>query len=261
MNRWDKLVSAGLLAVLLASATSQSAAAQGAVAGTVPVELELVLAVDTSASVNDDEFVLQMAGIGKAFRHPEVIEAIRAYGALGVAVTLVQWSAGHQQSQSVAWHHVYDRDSAARLARAIDVVPRAFGVNTTAIGSALKFSAGLFHGNGYAGRRRTIDVSGDGRNNAGVLVTTERDRAVAAGVTVNGLAILNGDFELKRYFRINVIGGPRAFVDFGYGVGCVSSGFGQMGPVRRRSSSNMPGMSFLRTPPNRTNLVKPTPQP
>ncbi len=178
-----------------------------------PVELELVLAVDTSASVSNDEYTLQMAGIANAFRHPEVLEAITSYGVSGVAVTVVQWSAGDQQMQSVRWHHVSDADSAERLARKIEVSPRAFGVNTTAIGSALRFSVRLFDGNGFAGRRQTIDVSGDGRNNAGLVASTERDRAVAAGVTVNGLAILNGDTELARYYRINVMGGARAFVD------------------------------------------------
>lgn len=177
------------------------------------VELELVLAVDTSASVSNDEYTLQMAGIANAFRHPEVLEAITSYGVSGIAVTVVQWSAGDQQMQSVRWHHVSDADSAERLARKIEVSPRAFGVNTTAIGSALRFSVRLFDGNGFAGRRQTIDVSGDGRNNAGLVASTERDRAVAAGVTVNGLAILNGDTELARYYRINVMGGTRAFVD------------------------------------------------
>lgn len=177
------------------------------------VELELVLAVDTSASVSNDEYVLQMVGIANAFRHPEVLDAIAFYGGAGIAVTVVQWSSGEQQIQSVRWHHVFDVESAERLARAIESSPRAFGVNTTAIGSALRFSARLFNGNGFAGRRQTIDVSGDGRNNAGLVASTERDRAVAAGITVNGLAILNGDTELERYYRINVIGGPRAFVD------------------------------------------------
>ncbi len=178
-----------------------------------PVELELVLAVDTSASVSNDEYVLQMVGIADAFRHPEVLEAIMSYGASGIAVTLVQWSAGDQQAQSIGWHHVSGIGSAERLARAIEGSPRAFGVNTTAIGSALRFSVRLFSGNGFAGRRQTVDVSGDGRNNAGLVASTERDRAVAAGVTVNGLAILNGDLELERYYRINVMGGPRSFVD------------------------------------------------
>lgn len=199
-----------LCTVMCASAVL--ALARGAGAQT-PVELELVLAVDTSASVSNDEYVLQMVGIADAFRHPEVLDAIAFYGAAGIAVSVVQWSAGDQQIQSVGWHHVTDTGSAERLARGIEASPRAFGVNTTAIGSALRFSVRLFDGNGFAGRRQTIDVSGDGRNNAGLVASTERDRAVAAGVTVNGLAILNGDTELERYYKINVIGGPRAFVD------------------------------------------------
>ena len=172
-----------------------------------------MLAVDTSASVSNHEFELQMGGIANAFRHPEVITAIESYGGRGIAVTLVQWSSGDQQAQTVPWHHVYDRFSADELATVIGRTRRMFGVNTTAIGSALRFSARLFSGNGFEGRRRTIDVSGDGRSNAGLIASTERDRAVADGIVVNGLAILNGDNTLKRYYRINVIGGPGAFVD------------------------------------------------
>ena len=213
MTRWVNRFVGATLGLALGGLVPWGAVAQTADVGTVAVELELVLAVDTSASVSNDEFELQMGGIANAFRHPEVLAAIASYGGIGIAVTLVQWSAGDQQSQSVGWHHVYDPATAERLARSIETAPRAFGVNTTAIGSALRFSARLFAGNGFAGRRQTIDVSGDGRNNSGLVASTERDRAVAAGVTVNGLAILNGDTELKRYYRINVIGGPRAFVD------------------------------------------------
>ena len=202
-----------LLALVLVPGAALGMLAQSERAAAAPVELELVLAVDTSASVSNQEYDLQMGGIANAFRDAEVLEAIAAYGVIGIAVTLVQWSSGDQQAQSVGWHHVNDRASAERLARAIERTPRAFGVNTTSIGSALNFSVRLFEGNGFESRRRTIDVSGDGRNNAGLVAATERDRAVAAGVTVNALVILNGDMTLERYFRINVIGGPRAFVD------------------------------------------------
>lgn len=187
--------------------------AQTDVALSRDVEVELVLAVDTSASVSNEEFELQMVGIANAFRHPEVITAIESYGGRGIAVTLVQWSSGHQQVQTVPWHHVHDRFTAGALAAVIAGSRRMFGINTTAIGSALRFSARLFANNGYDGRRQTIDVSGDGRSNAGLIAATERDRVVAAGIIVNGLAILNGDNTLRRYYEINVIGGRGSFVD------------------------------------------------
>lgn len=182
-------------------------------AAAVEVELELVLAVDTSASVDNWEFRLQMGGLASAFRHPEVIAAIEAHGERGIAVTLVQWSSGSEQAQTVPWHHVHDAASAARFAGAVERTARVFAVSTTAIGSVLRYCARLFPLNRFRGRRMTIDVSGDGRSNAGLVPTTERDRAVAAGVTINGLAILNGDPGLERYFRLNVIGGPAAFVE------------------------------------------------
>lgn len=207
MTRWGARIVRAACAAALAWGAPQAAVAEAA------VELELILAVDVSASVSNDEYGLQMGGIASAFRHPEVLAAIKGVGAGGIAVTLVQWSAGYQQQQTVPWHHVADGDSAERLAQAIEAAPRAFGVNTTAIGSALKFCAALFADNQYVGRRLTIDVSGDGTNNSGMGVSTMRDQVVATGITVNGLAILNGDEDLERYYRINVIGGPRSFVD------------------------------------------------
>ncbi len=201
-----------IVATLVCSAT-KPALAQSQPGGRVEVELELVLAVDTSASVDNAEFKLQMGGIADAFRHPEVVAAIAAHGQRGIAVTLVQWSAGDQQAQSVGWHHIFDVAGAAALARAIEAAPRLFAINTTAIGSALRYCARLFAGNRFSGRRWTIDVSGDGRSNAGLSPRAERDRAVSQGITINGLTILNGHLELERYYRVNVIGGPQAFVE------------------------------------------------
>lgn len=201
------------LVATLVCGVAKPALSQSQSGARVEVELELVLAVDTSASVDNVEFKLQMTGIADAFRHPEVIAAIAANGGRGIAVTLVQWSAGDQQAQSVGWRHVFDVASATALARAIAAAPRLFAVNTTAIGSALRYCARLFAGNRFSGRRWTIDVSGDGSSNAGLRPRAERDRAVSQGITINGLTILNGHLELERYYRVNVIGGPQAFVE------------------------------------------------
>jgi hypothetical protein len=57
-----------------------------------------------------------------------------------------------------------------------------------------------------------IDISGDGANNDGRPVTEARDAAVAAGVTINGLPIIEVEPNLEQYYRDNVIGGPDAFV-------------------------------------------------
>ncbi len=184
----------------------------GVAAADLPVDLELVLAIDTSSSVDRKEFKLQVGGYAQAFRDPAVVEAIKALGGQGIAVTVVQWSAHEQQVQSVGWTHIRDRAGAAAFADAIERQPRSFRTSGTALGTAIAYTAGLFRGNGFAGKRRAIDISADERANEGTDPTKTRDRAVAAGITVNGLAILSNSIGLERYFWKSVIGGPDAFV-------------------------------------------------
>jgi len=182
-----------------------------AVAQERPVDLELVLAVDASASVSGEEFDLQIRGLAEAFRHRSVVQAIRAAGDLGLAVALVQWADYRQHALSVDWAVVRDAASARQFAKQLDGVRRSVAGNT-AIGSALEFAILQLEGNGFVGRRKVIDVSGDGPNNQGSAAWLVRDLAVARGITVNGLAILNEDPTLDRYYLTNVIGGPGAFV-------------------------------------------------
>lgn len=179
----------------------------------VPVELELVLAVDTSASVDFNEYTLQLEGIASTFRHPEVIAAIESLGGAGIAVALVQWSERGRSDLSVPFHHVTDGRSAKAFGFLVSLVPRRSKSGFTAIGSAIHFALGLFDSSGYAGRRRIIDISGDGRSNAAPFPEPLRDAAVAQGVTINGLAILTDDKGLVDYYRASVIGGRDAFVE------------------------------------------------
>ncbi len=176
-----------------------------------PVDLELVLAVDASASVSDAEFELQVRGLAEAFRHRSVGQAIRAIGDLGLAVALVQWADYHQHAVSVDWTVVRDAAGARQFAKRIERVIRSVG-GGTAIGGALEFAILQLEGNGFVGRRKVVDVSGDGRSNQGSAACLVRDLAVAQGITVNGLAILNEEPTLDRYYVTNVIGGPGAFV-------------------------------------------------
>ena len=176
----------------------------------VSVELELVLAVDTSASVDSRQFDLQMTGLAEAFRDPRVIAAVRRSG--GIAVTLVQWGGPGSQAVSVAWAHLFDADSAAGFAAAVAGSRRRFLIEETAIAPLLYFATGLFDDNGFDGRRRVIDVSGDGPSNTGVHPGIMRDWVVATGITVNGLAILDEHAVVDRHYRDHVIGGPGAFV-------------------------------------------------
>ena len=176
-----------------------------------PVDLELVLAVDASASVSDEEFNLQVRGLAEAFRHRSVNQAIRAAGDLGLAVALIQWADYDQHALSVDWTVVRDAASARQFAKQVDGVRRTVYGNT-ALGVALEFAILQLEGNGFVGRRKVIDVSGDGPSNQGSAAWLVRNFAVARGITVNGLAILNEVPTLDRYYFTNVIGGPGAFV-------------------------------------------------
>jgi hypothetical protein len=176
------------------------------------VDLELVLALDASLSVDDEEFALQLHGLAEAFRNEAVVAAIRAAGDHGIAVLLLQWSDRAQQSVAVDWTAVRDAAGARALADKIARAPRAYSGAGTAIGRALETAIPLFRSNGFEGDRRVIDLSGDGIDNRGPLPPEIRDAAVAAGITVNALAILNEDPYLDAYYQRNVIGGTGAFV-------------------------------------------------
>lgn len=177
-----------------------------------PVDLELVLAVDASSSVSADEFDLQIKGLAKAFRNPGVLEAVQAGGDLGIAVSLMQWSDNRKQIRAIGWTPVRDESTILALADAIEATPRYLIGGGTAIGGAIQFAVRQFEDNGFDGRRRVIDISGDGRTNQGSQPSKERDRAVALGITINGLTILNEDPTIDTYYFRNVIGGTGAFV-------------------------------------------------
>ena len=176
------------------------------------VQLELILAVDASLSVSDEEFALQLQGLADAFRNEAVVAAIRAAGDHGIAVMLLQWSDRAQQAVSVDWTLVRDTGSASAFAQLVARAPRAYDGAGTAIGRALETSIPMFQANGFEGDRRVIDLSGDGIDNRGPLPGQMRDIAVALGIVVNGLAILNEDRYLDLYYEKNVIGGTGAFV-------------------------------------------------
>jgi hypothetical protein len=174
------------------------------------VELQLVLAIDASGSVDAREFDLQLGGIAAAFRDPAVVRAIEATNG-GIVVTLMQWSDPGHQVVAVPWMLVSDAAAAAQFAARLLAAGRLIH-GETAIAPALLFAQGLIEESALAARRRAVDVSGDGASNWGRDPDAARDRLVAAGTTVNGLAIINEQPELERYYRDHVIGGPAAFV-------------------------------------------------
>lgn len=195
------------LAVLIFAIAFRGAAAADA----KPIDLELVLAVDNSLSVNAREFALQINGIADAFRHPDVVAAILSHE--GIAVSLILWSNHEQQKTGVGWSHLHNAASVAEFASKVADVARIDVSGGTGIGSAMAYALRLFGKNGFDGERRVIDVSGDGQNNMGVVPSTIRDQAVALGITINGLAILDEEPRLDRYYLANVIGGPGAFLE------------------------------------------------
>lgn len=199
---------AGLVLALALLAGPDDAAAQGR----QPVDLELLLAVDTSSSVAPDEFDLQMRGLAEAFRHPEVQAALRAAGDRGVAVALMQWSDNRKQTMAIDWQVLTHAASAEAFAQEIDNTPRFLIGGGTAIGGALQFALRQIETNRFEGVRKVIDVSGDGRTNQGITPGQIRDLVVAAGITINGLAILNEDSLVDRHYLAHVIGGTGAFV-------------------------------------------------
>ena len=186
----------------------------------LPVDLELVLAVDTSRSIDHYEAQLQRDGYVAALMDPKVISAIQS-GVFGrIAVTYMEWSGLGHGSVTVDWAPISDAPSAAAFARSLAERPLTSG-RRTSISHAITAAMAQFADNGFEGIRRVIDISGDGPNNQGVLVTAARDLAVADGITINGLPIVNdrpSPFgwpnlpELDLYFENCVIGGPASFI-------------------------------------------------
>ena len=177
-----------------------------------PVDLQLVLAVDASGSVDQIRFELQKRGYMAAFRHARVLQAIRSGPHQAIAVTMMQWTGPMLQVQVVGWTLVGDQQTAAAFATAIERVPRQLFSGGTSISGAIDHAMTLFPRNPYRGGRRVVDISGDGSNNRGRSVNLARDEAVAAGIGINGLPILALEPGLDQYYQHNVIGGPGAFV-------------------------------------------------
>lgn len=174
-----------------------------------PVDLALVLAVDVSASVDYAEFALMMGGLAAAFRTADIQAAARAGPRGAVAVAVLLWS--DAQEVAVPWTRIDGAAAGEALAGALDAAPRQPHARSTALGEALAAALGLLARCPALASRTAIDVSGDGPNNRGRTPGAVRDLAVAAGVTVNGLAVLNEEPELLEHYEAEVIGGAGCF--------------------------------------------------
>lgn len=183
------------------------------------VDLELVLAVDVSGSMDLDEQALQREGYAQAIKSQEVVAAIRSGFRRRIALTYVEWGGPPSQTVAIPWRVIEDQASADAFSAAVAAIPptRVWG---TSISASLDFTSKLFDDNGFEAPRRVIDISGDGPNNTGAPVEPARDRVLAQGIVINGLPILikpsMGRFDynegLDNYYRDCVIGGPGSFM-------------------------------------------------
>jgi len=187
--------------------------AERAVAQTV--DLELVLAVDASGSVDDTEFALQLGGIAQGFRDPAVQDAV-SRGAEGrIAVNLIAWAEHGMPKSETGWHQISDRRSAEQFAATVERFFRDQN-GATGLGEGIAAAVRSINQNGSEAPRRVIDVSGDGRETPAreyvVLLPQARAMALAHGIVVNGLAISNAEEDLAAYYRSDLQAGPGSFV-------------------------------------------------
>jgi hypothetical protein len=187
------------------------------------VDLLLVLAADVSRSVDSGKFQLQRDGYAAAISDPHVLEAINSGRNGRIGLTFVEWSGSGSQRVLIDWTGIGNAEEAKGFGDRLLEAPRSFA-DRTSISAAIDFSMGQLAKAPFESERRTIDISGDGTNNAGRDVTLARDEALAQGVTINGLVILsetplawnpdhtNPQGGLDNYYRSHVVGGTGAFV-------------------------------------------------
>jgi hypothetical protein len=253
MRRWlyrVLLIVAGLFAVALGLAPSVRAAEK--------VDLLLVLASDVSRSVDAEKFKLQREGYAAAISDKRVLDAITAGRNKRIAVLFLEWSGNGNQKVVIDWTPIDGPKAAQEFGDRLIELPRAFA-DRTSISGGIDFAVAQFPRAPFSAERHTIDVSGDGTNNAGRDVAQARDEALALGITINGLVILsdrplpwnpehtNPPGGLANYYRVNVTGGPGSFVmeakDFGsFGQAIVKKMIAEI------ADATTPGVPALRQP-------------
>jgi hypothetical protein len=206
-------IGCGILALALVWATALRASAEA-------VDLELILAVDVSGSIDEVEAGLQRDGYLKAIISRSVVGAITAGRHRKIAVTYVEWAGGHYQRIVVDWTVIRDMATAKAFAAKLQAEPIVTAA-WTSISGAMDFAIKRFAQNLHKGTRRVVDISGDGRNNSGGPVAPARAAVLAKGITINGLPIINDrpnpygrppDKDLDKYYKTQVIGGKGAFI-------------------------------------------------
>ena len=213
------------------------------------VDLLLVLAADVSRSVDHQKYMLQKDGYAAAISNRQVLDAIRSGTHGKIALNFLEWSGVGAQKVVIDWTVIDGPESARKFGDQLVEAPRSFA-DRTSISGGIEFSMAQFKRSPFKSARRTIDVSGDGTNNAGRDVRAARDEAVAEGVTINGLVILsqsqvpwnpehtNPPGGLEKYYRDNVTGGPGSFVVAAEGFEFLRQGHHQEDDRRDRPAAS-----------------------
>lgn len=214
------LMLAWITASLSVIAMDEAAAQRVPAAPVANVDLELILAVDISGSIDPDEAKLQRDGYARAIADPAVVKAVRSGIHGRIAVSYFEWADSLTQGRLVEWMLIHDQASAEAVARRLLEQPIRTA-RRTSISGAILYAIPLFGNGAHKGLRRVLDISGDGPNNDGPPVDLARDEALAAGIVINGLPIMNGRVntwgfpvleDLDSYYEGCVIGGPGSFV-------------------------------------------------
>jgi hypothetical protein len=223
MRLWVSIGAGALVAALLSGDVAGVAApgAQHVVQADrrQPVDIQLVLAVDVSYSMDIDELETQREGYAEAIVSREFLQALRQGPTGRIAVTYFEWAGSQDQKLIIPWRMVDGPESAGAVAAEIQKVP-VRRASRTSISGAINFAVPLFDAGDFAGLRRVIDISGDGANNSGMPVTLARDAALDKGIVINGLPIMIKELSyatmdipnLDFYYEDCVIGGPGSFV-------------------------------------------------
>lgn len=183
-------------------------------AASATVDVELVLAVDISRSMDSEEFALQRAGYVEAIKDPAFLRAVQAGMNGRIALAYFEWAGSPRPESVLGWRIIDGAESAERFSAELAARPVS-AYRGTSISGALTHASALLDSSPARGFRRVIDISGDGPNNAGAPVQPARDAIVAGGIVINGLPILvrpSGAVQLDRYYADCVTGGPGSFV-------------------------------------------------
>ena len=178
-----------------------------------PVTIELVLALDCSASVDIQEFRQQLRGLAQAFGDPDVTKAVANLAPLGVAVAMIQWGGEGDTHVTLPFTVLNSKTDAIAFGLRIGQSKRRIRASVTSITTAISDGQALIEANQFEGQRLVIDISGDGKDNSGLDLDAARQNAKAAGITINGLPIEADDTNITPYYRDQVVIGASSFVE------------------------------------------------